>query len=158
MSTTDRPIAGAGSTTSTSASPVAAGPETYGPETYESEITALIEEIGEEAVLLLRQELALARAELRESTSRATSAGAGIGVAAVAGALALAILAVAAGLALAEVLPPAVAFLVVGLALTAVAAVGWTIGRRNLRAIDPMPRRTIDTVKEDLSWLRTRMS
>lgn len=154
MSTTDRPITGAGTSTPSAPAPAAAS----GSPTYESEIAALIEEIGEEAVLLLRQELALARAELRESTSRATSAGAGIGVAAVAAALALAILAVAAGLGLAEVLPPALAFLVVGLALAAVAAVAWTIGRRNLRAIDPVPHRTIGTVKEDLSWLRTRMS
>lgn len=154
MSTTDRPIRGTDPSTAAPPAPPAGAREP----SFESEIGALIAELGEESLLLLRQEVALAKAELRESSARVAGAGAGLGVAALVGSLAVAVLAVAAGLGLAEVMPAGLAFLVVGLVLAAVALGAWSIGRRNLRAVDPVPRRTIDTVKEDLRWLRTRMS
>jgi hypothetical protein len=124
----------------------------------ETEIGALLGELGEEARLLVRQEVELAKTEIKESTQHATGAGAGFGAAALVGYLALAILAVAAGLGLAEVMPAGLAFLIVGIVLAVVAGVAFLIGRKNLQALSPVPRKTIDTIKEDLSWLRARMS
>jgi hypothetical protein len=124
----------------------------------ETEIGALLGELSEEARLLVRQEVELAKAEIKDSTQHATGVGAGFGAAALVGYLALAILAVAAGLGLAEVMPAGLAFLVVGVVLVALAGIAFLIGRKNLQALSPVPRKTIDTIKEDLSWLRARMS
>lgn len=124
----------------------------------ETEIAALLGELGEETRLLVRQEIDLARAELKESSQHATGVGAGFGAAALVGYLALAVLSVAAALGLAELLAPWLAFLIVGLALGAVALIGYVVGRKSLRALSPVPRKTIDTLKEDLSWLRSRIS
>jgi hypothetical protein len=124
----------------------------------ETEIGALFGELSEEARLLVRQEVELAKTEIRESSQHATGAAAGFGGAALVGYLALAILAVAAGLGLAEVMPAGFAFLIVGLVLAAIAGIAFVIGRKNLQALSPVPRKTIDTIKEDLTWLRARMS
>jgi hypothetical protein len=124
----------------------------------ETEIGALFGELSEEARLLVRQEVELAKAEIKESTQHATGVGAGFGAAALVGYLALAILAVAAGLGLAEIMPAGFAFLIVGLVLAAIAGIAFVIGRKNLQALSPVPRKTIDTIKEDLTWLRARMS
>lgn len=124
----------------------------------ETEIGALFGELSEEARLLVRQEVELAKAELKESTQHATGVGAGFGAAALVGYLALAILAVAAGLGLAEIMPAGVAFSLVGLVLAAIAGIAFVIGRKNLQALSPVPRKTIETIKEDLTWLRARMS
>ncbi|HEU5082590.1 MAG TPA: phage holin family protein [Acidimicrobiales bacterium] len=124
----------------------------------ETEIGALFGELSEEAKLLVRQEVELAKAEIKESTQHATGVGAGFGAAALVGYLALAVLAVAAALGLAEIMPAGFAFLIVGVLLAAVAGIAFLIGRKNLQALNPVPRKTIDTIKEDLSWLRARMS
>lgn len=124
----------------------------------ETELGALFGELTEETKLLVRQEVALAKAEIKESTQHVAGVGAGFGGAALVGYLALAILAVAAGLGLAEVMPAGFAFSIVGLVLAAIAGVAFLVGRKNLQALNPVPRKTIDTIKEDLSWLRARMS
>jgi hypothetical protein len=124
----------------------------------ETEIGALLGELSAEARLLVRQEIELARAEIKESAQHATGAGAGLGAAALVGYLALAILSVSAALGLAEVLAGWLAFLIVGGALLAVAAIAFAVGRKNLEALSPMPRKTIETLKEDITWLRARMS
>jgi hypothetical protein len=124
----------------------------------ETEIGALFGELSTEAKMLVRQEVELAKAEIKESTQHATGVGAGFGGAALVGYLALAILAVAAALGLAEVMPAGFAFLIVGVVLLAIAGVAFLIGRKNLQALNPVPRKTIETIKEDLSWLRARMS
>lgn len=124
----------------------------------ETEIGALFGELSEEARLLVRQEVELAKAEIKESTQHATGVGAGFGAAALVGYLALALLAVAAGLGLAEVMPAGLAFLIVGLVLALAAGIAFMVGKKNLKALNPVPHKTIETIKEDLSWLRARMS
>lgn len=145
MSTTTRPDAGATTPAHDAPSP-------------ETELGALIGELSAEAKLLIRQEVELAKAEIKESAQHATGIGAGFGAAALVGYLALAILAVAAALGLAEALPGWAAFLIVGGVLATVAATAFFVGRKNLEALSPVPRKTIDTLKEDLTWLRARMS
>lgn len=124
----------------------------------ETEIGALFGELSEEARLLVRQEVELAKAEIKESTQHATGVGAGFGAAALVGYLALALLAVAAGLGLAELMPAGLAFLIVGLVLALGAGIAFMVGKKNLKALSPVPHKTIETIKEDFSWLRARMS
>ena len=124
----------------------------------EPDLDALVGDLADDARIMLQRDLAMARAELRLAGRHARTAGVGFGAAAVSGSLGLGVLAVAAGLALSEVVHPAVAFLVVGLVLAAGAGVALAIARRNLAALDPVPHETNDNLKEDLAWLRARMT
>lgn len=128
------------------------------PASLEPDMTALFGELADDARIMLDRDLAMARAELRRSIGRARTAGVGFGAAALVGYLALGLLSVAAALALGELIAPALAFLVVGVALAAVAGVALVIARKNLGALDPVPHQTLDTIKEDLAWLRARMT
>ena len=124
----------------------------------EADIAALLGALGDDAKVMLDRDIALARAELRQSVGHVRSTGIGFGAAALLACLSIGALTVAAGLGLAEVVHPALAFLIVGLALAAIAGVALAVGRKNLEALDPMPRETIENIKEDLAWLRERMS
>lgn len=127
-------------------------------EPRDPDIGALLGELGDDARVMLDRDLALVRAELRQSARHVRSTGVGFGAAALIGYLALGALAVAAGLGLGEVIHPALAFLVVGLVLAAAAGIALALGRKHLEALDPVPHETIENIKEDLAWLRERMS
>jgi uncharacterized membrane protein YqjE len=129
--------------------------------TYEGAEPSLGELFGElthEFGQLVRSEMELARVELKEEAGRAGRAGAMLGAAAAAGYLALALLAFAAAWGLAEVIEPGWAFLVVGLAVGAVAAVLAVTGRNRLREVSPLPDQTVETLKEDARWARAQVT
>jgi uncharacterized membrane protein YqjE len=129
--------------------------------TYEGAEPSLGELLGEltqEFGQLVRSEMELARVELKEEAGRAGRAGAMLGGAAAAGYLALALLAFAAAWGLAEVIEPGWAFLVVGLAVGAVAAVLAVTGRNRLREVSPLPDQTVETLKEDARWARAQVT
>jgi len=46
----------------------------------------------------------------------------------------------------------------VGLLYGAVAGTAFVLGRKRLASVTFVPKKTVRTVKEDLSWLRQRMS
>ena len=109
--------------------------------------------------LLVRQELELAKAEL---TEKAKTAAPGIGMVAGAGLVALcAVGSLTACLVLvfALFLPTWAAALLVGAALGAAAYVLVQRGRGRIgEAGSPLPEQTIETVKEDIEWTKTRAS
>lgn len=119
---------------------------------------ALLDELSGEARIMLARDVAMAKAELQAASRHARGTGAGFGAAVVVGYLALAMVAVAAALGLSEVLPAWFAFLAVGLVLAVVAGLAYVAGRRHLEALSPVPHHTIENIKEDISWLRERMS
>jgi hypothetical protein len=98
---------------------------------------------------LLREEVALARAELRAEVSKATSAASGFGGAAAAlGCAGLFLLtALALGIATAFQWPAWTGFAIVGVVLAIAGAIMFMSGRRALREIRGLPR-TVETVKE----------
>jgi len=127
-------------------------------------VGSMISEVASDVTRLLRQEVELARTEIREEAAKAGRAGRLIA----SGALALHLVAVlgsaAVALAAAEVLEhqvPEVAGQAPAIATGGVALL-WLLlgllmlarGRRRLRRISPIPRRTIQTLKEDIAWLR----
>ena len=71
--------------------------------------------------------------------------------------MSLLLLSFAAAWGLSEVMPEGVAFLIVGLAFAAVAAVLYLKGREELKNVNPVPQQTIDTLKEDAQWARQRI-
>jgi hypothetical protein len=119
----------------------------------------LVRELAQETATLVRQELALARAEVTQ-TARRTGIGIGeLGGAALVGLFALACVTAAAIAALAIALPVWLAALIVAAVYGGAAAVLGLRGRRQVvEAMPPKPEQTIETVKEDVAWARTRMS
>ncbi|GGM40897.1 hypothetical protein GCM10011608_27040 [Micromonospora sonchi] len=114
----------------------------------------LVQRAAEQVSRLVRDELALARAELTEKGRRA---GIGVGLLAGGGALAffgLGALITAAILLLALVLPAWAAALIVAAALFLVAGVLALIGKRQVgQAIPPVPQATVHSLRADVDVL-----
>jgi uncharacterized membrane protein YfcA len=72
------------------------------------------------------------------------------------GYLALVMLSFAAAWALAAIIPTGWAFFAVGVVFALVAAVMALRGRRELRKFDAVPEETVETLKEDVEWLKSR--
>jgi hypothetical protein len=122
------------------------------------DLAVLFGELREESRLLVTKELELAKAELDEAKGHLARGAAGFAASALLGVLAVILLSIAAAWGLAEVMPTWAAFLVVGGAWLLMALAAFTVGRTAIRRFDPVPRRTIQTLKEDARWARTLTS
>jgi hypothetical protein len=103
---------------------------------------------------MLRAELQLAEAEVREETTRALSGAKKMGIAAGAGLFALSFILWSVALLLARVLPEWVATLLVGIVLGAIAGALYLKARREMYV--PMPDKTIENVKENVEWMKNQ--
>ena len=117
----------------------------------------LFGKLSAETSTLIRQEMELARAEL---TEKGKQAGKGAGV--FGGAATVALLgagAITAGLVmlLGLLIPDWLAAIVVGLVFVGIAALLGLKGRDEVQAATPpVPEQTVETVKEDVQWAKTR--
>jgi hypothetical protein len=115
----------------------------------------LVKDLSEQASRLVHQEIELAKAEVTEKGKRAGIGAAALAGAAVAGLLALGALTAFLILALDEAMPEWTAALLVTLLWAAVMAVLAYFGREKLREVGtPVPEETIQSVKEDIEWLK----
>ena len=118
----------------------------------------LVKEASELASRLVRDELRLARLELRDKGRRM---GLGVGLVTGGGLVAfygVGALVAAAVLAVALVLPAWLAALIVGVALLAVAGVLALIGRWELRrGSPPLPEEALDSLKRDVRAIREKV-
>lgn len=115
----------------------------------ERPLGTLLRDLTHDVSDLVRQEMALARAETTEKVSQAGTAIAAIAVGAVFGLAALIIVLQAVVIALAEVMEPWLASAIVGLA---VAGLAWFMikkGQNDLKATSLMPQRTARNVRQD---------
>lgn len=125
----------------------------------EPSIVELLRTAIRDAQDLVRKEVALAKAEIREEGRRLASAIALLAGAAVMGVLALVLLLTTAALGLADALewaPWAGYAVVTGLVLV-IALVLALAGRSRIAAARPLPR-TMETLKENSEWIRARTS
>jgi len=105
--------------------------------------------------LLVRQELQLAKAELREKGALAVPAVAMFGAAAVVGLATVGALTAFVILVLTLFLAPWLAALIAGVVLAVVAAGLAMAGRQRLERMgQPVPEQTIRTVQEDVQWVK----
>ena len=114
-------------------------------------------ELTRDLSLLVRQEIELAKAEMREK-GRVAAPGLGmIGGAGVTGLMAAGALTAFLILVLSIFLPEWSSALIVGAVLAAVTYVLVKQGKERVeKAGLPVPEQTIETVKEDLEWAKTR--
>ncbi len=108
----------------------------------------LLGEVTRDLSTLMRQELALAKAEVRQEAVKAARAGGMLGAAGFAGYLVLLFASIAIWQGLAEVMASGWAALIVTVLWAAVGAVLFVLGRQRMREVNPKPERTVETVSE----------
>jgi len=101
---------------------------------------------------LIRSEIKLAKIEIAESMRPARSSAMFFATAGVCGLFAVGFVMLAAMFALEIVLPNWLSALIVGILLMVGAGLGVAMGRERFKSI-PAPRKTMETVKEDLQWI-----
>ncbi|ADH69624.1 phage holin family protein [Nocardiopsis dassonvillei] len=130
------------------------GGERREPGEEEQSFSELLGAVTGDLQKLFRQELALAKAEMREEAAKTGKAAGLLSGAAVAGYLALLLLSLAAMFGLAELIGLGWAALVVAVVWAIVGAVLAVMGRNRMREVSPKPERTIETLKEDAQWAK----
>ena len=116
----------------------------------------LVKDLASQTSTLVRQEIKLAQAEV---TQKGKVAGRGAGMlagAAITGLLGLGALTALLIIVLDSFMPLALAALIVTLVWLAVAAVLALSGKKALQSATPPAPQTVETVKEDIQWAKTR--
>ncbi|MEU8473291.1 phage holin family protein [Streptomyces sp. NPDC029006] len=103
---------------------------------------------------LFRQEIELAKTEVRQEAAKAGKAAGMYGGAGFGGYMVLLFLSLAAVLGLANVMDGGWAALIVAAVWAVVAAVLYQRGRTQMRTVEPKPERTVESLKEDAQWAR----
>lgn len=117
----------------------------------------LVKQLSEQTSDLIRKEMELAKAELTEKGKVAGKGAGFLGGAGVSGLLALGSLTAFLILLLSEAMDAWVAALIVTVVWGAVAGVLAITGRDRVReATPPAPEETVESVKEDVQWAKTR--
>ena len=115
----------------------------------------LIKDLSQQANMLVRQEIQLAKTEVAEKGRRASVGAIALTSAGVAGLLALGALTAFLILALDGGMPNWAAAFCVTLLWAAVGVALALYGREKLREVGtPVPEKTVETAKEDIQWLR----
>ena len=124
-------------------------------ELREQPIGELLKQLANESTTLMRQELELAKAEMREKAGKAGPGFGMWGAAGVVGLLAAGVLTAFLILALDGVMPNWLAALLVGLVYAAIAGGLYVNGKHRVdEAGSPVPQKTIESVKEDVQWAK----
>lgn len=115
----------------------------------------LVKDLSQQASTLVRQEIQLAKTEMAEKAKHASLGAAALVAAAVAGLLALGALTAFLVLALDGAMPNWTAALLVTLLWAVIGGALAVYGREKLRDVGtPVPEKTVETVKEDIEWLK----
>jgi uncharacterized membrane protein YqjE len=115
----------------------------------------LVGDIARDLGTLMRQELDLAKTEIKQEASKAGKGAGMLGGAGVAGLLVLIFLTWTIVYVLENVMAIEVALLIVTVLWGVVAAVLAASGRKKLKQVDPTLEATKETLKEDARWAKT---
>ena len=120
----------------------------------ERSVSDVLQDILRNLQDMVRSEIRLAKVEIREERRRAVSSGLWIGAGAVAAVSAWIFVLWALAYALATRMPMWAATLVVALAMAVAAAVLIKGGMGRIKRIQFIPERTVESVKENLEWMK----
>ena len=107
---------------------------------------------------LMRQEVELAKVEIKEEATKAGKASGMLAGAGAVGYLVLVFLALTLMFALDAAMPIGWAALITAAVLGVVAALLFVLGRKRLQQVNPKPEQTVETLKEDVQWAKNRSS
>ncbi len=153
---------GAAGSTSGATAAGASGASTSGYSTTDSglrdpsdvSVGQLMGDISRDLSTLMRQELELAKAELKQEASKAAQGAGMLGGAGFAGLLTVLFLSLALAWALSAPVGDGWAHLIVGLLWGLVALVLFLLGRKKLKQVNPKPEQTVETIGEIPSALK----
>ncbi|MEV4940703.1 phage holin family protein [Streptomyces zaomyceticus] len=131
-----------------------AAPAPPPPTEAEPSLGDLIGEIGQDVSQLVRTEIELAKAEIKQESAKAGKAVGMLGGAGYAGHIVLLFASLTVVFALANVMDPAWAALIVTALWAVVGGVLYSMGRKRLRSVNLKPEQTVETLKEDARWAR----
>jgi len=120
----------------------------------ENSIGQLITNVSDDLTQLFRQEVELAKAEVKQEAAKAGKAAGMLGGAGFAGYLAVVLLSFALVFGLSNLMDAGWAALIVAAVWGVIGTVLYMNGRKKLKDVDAMPHRTVDTIKEDAQWLK----
>jgi uncharacterized membrane protein YqjE len=127
------------------------------PELRDHSIGELVKELATETSTLVRQEIDLAKAEMTDRGKRAGKGAGMLGAGAVVALLGLGALTAGLIAALDLAMPTWLAALIVTAVYGAIAGVLVQAGRKKVEeAAPPVPEETIESVKEDVQWAKSR--
>jgi hypothetical protein len=125
-------------------------------DTTNASVGELIGEVSRDLSTLMRQELELAKSEIKTEVAK-TGKGVGmLGGAGFAGYMLMLFLSISLWWGLANVMDEAWAALIVAAIWAVIAAVLFFTGRNTMRTVNPTPERTVETVKEVPGALKGR--
>jgi len=116
----------------------------------------LVGELSQQTSSLIRQEIALAKAELTDTGKNAGKGAGMIGGAGAIGYLAAAALTTAIIALLDKAMDTWIAALIVAVVYAAIAGVLALRGRDEVKAALPPTEQTVETIKEDVQWAKTQ--
>jgi len=120
----------------------------------DASIGEIIGEITDDLSHLMRQELELAKAELKEEAAKAGKGAALYGGAGFAGYLTIVLLSFAAVFGIGSAIGLGWGALIIAGAWAVIGALLFMRARMQMREVDPKPRRTMETLKEDAEWAK----
>jgi putative superfamily III holin-X len=119
-------------------------------------VGAIISEVTKDLSTLMRQELDLAKAEMKVEAKKAGQGAGMFGAAGFAGYMVLLFLSIALWWGLSNVMDQGWAALIVAVVWAAIGGVLFATGRTQLRSIHPKPERTVDTIQQVPDALKGR--
>jgi len=114
----------------------------------------LLSVVTSDVQTLFRQEVELAKTEVKQEATKAGKAAGMYGGAGFAGYMVLLFLSLAAVLGLANVMDGGWAALIVTAVWAVIAAVLYQRGRTRMHTVAPKPEQTVETMKENAQWAR----
>ncbi|MGV9538421.1 phage holin family protein [Streptosporangium sandarakinum] len=123
-------------------------------EPAEPSLGQLVGEVGEDLSKLFRQEVELAKAEIRQEATKAGKAAGMLSGAGAAGLVVALFVSLAVMFGLGAVMPLGWAALIVAVVWAVIGGVLYTNGRKRMSEVSPKPEQTVETLKEDARWAR----
>lgn len=114
----------------------------------QASVGELISDVSRDLSTLMRQELELAKVEIKTEATKAGKAVGMFGGAGFAGYMVVVFLSLALWAGLSNVMDPGWAAIIVAVVWAAIAGVLYATGRGRMREVNPKPERTVETVRE----------
>jgi hypothetical protein len=118
------------------------------PDVSNASVGELVGHVAQDLSTLMRQELDLAKAEVKQEITKTGKAAGMLGAAGFAGYMVLLFASIALWWGLANVMDQGWAALIVTAIWAVIGAVTFVVGRRQLKEVNPKPEQTVETVKE----------
>jgi hypothetical protein len=122
--------------------------ETGRPDVEGTSVGQLIGEVTKDLSILMRQELELAKVEVKAEAKKAGQGAGMFGIAGFAGYMVLLFVSFALWWALANVMDIGLAALIVAIIWGVIGAVAYAMGRKKFQQVHPKPERTVETLQQ----------